>query len=139
MPRLPQKLKQLLQEKIPLLQPKREQRKLKKNKDGKVIQSGVKVLTQAEKDEKENNKVHDGFFRNKQHHTATHGTKSLSLDDIGHIEDMYDAKVDDKTKAAYAKRHPENPFIKKKKKEEKKPEVKLSATEMQLDSEFEVA
>ena len=117
---------------------KKESKKSKKG--GKVIQNGVKVLTQEEKDEKENNKVHDAFFTRKQHSSATHGTKSISMEDQNNIEDMYNAKVDDKTKAAYANRHPPNPFEKKKKKKkEVKKEVKLDATAMQLDNDFEVA
>ena len=40
---------------------------------------------------------------------------------------MYNAKMDEKTEAAYANKHPGNPF-KEKKKEEKKKEAPLDAT-----------
>ena len=79
------------------------------------------------KQEIEDTKVHDAFFQKKQHASATHSTKSISLEHQNNINDMYNAKMDEKTKAAYANKHPGNPF-KEKKKEEKKKEAPLDAT-----------
>jgi len=82
-------------------------------------------------------KVHDGFFKKRQHSQASHGSKSISLEDSNNIDNLNEAKMDQRTKDAYAKRHPEDPFInrkkkekKEKKKEEPKPVVKEDATAM---------